>query len=136
MKRIKAISIILFSAFVFSCSNKQDKLDCGNLKTGKFEYRGGFTKKVFVIDRNDSIQTERDEDNGEGMKLRIEWLGPCEYKLTTLAFITNGKDSAVDQSDFPQIKTKILKVTRNYYVCRSTVKGEDIDHRDTMLILK
>lgn len=136
MVRIYTISIILCSLLVSSCSGKQDKLDCSNLKTGRFEYRGGFSNKNFSIERNDSIQIEKDEDTGVGMKFKIDWNGACDYKLTAISFIFNGKDSAIEKSEFSPIKTKILKVTRNYYVCTSINEGKNIVHRDTMLILK
>jgi len=136
MMRVCIISAILFSIFVSACSNKQDKLDCSNIKTGKFEYHGGFSNKHFSIERNDSIQIEKDEDTGFGMKFKIEWLEACQYNLTAMAIVINGKDSAIDRSKFPRLKTEILKVTKNYYVCRSIMKGKDIVHMDTMLILK
>jgi len=136
MTRIEAISIILFPLFVSSCSDKEDKLDCINIKKGKFEYRGGLTKKHYSVERTDSIQIERDEDTGLGMKFKIEWKGECDYIHTPLSFIINGKDSIIERSGPPLIKARILKVTRNYYICRPSIEGENIVHRDTMLIIK
>ena len=133
---VYAISIILLFLFVSSCSGKQDNLDCSHIKAGKFEYHGGFSNKNFSIERDDSIQIEKDENTGFAMKFKIEWVAACEYKLTTMAFNINGKDSVIDRSQFPPLKTEILKVTGNYYICKSIMEGGDIVHRDTMLILK
>lgn len=136
MIKIYSLSIILSSLYVSSCTDKKEKLDCSNLRKGKFEYRGGLTKTIFSIERDDSIQIERNEGTQDGMKLRIDWMGTCEYKLSALAFIINGKDSAIDKSKFPLIKTRITKITSNYYVCESKVEGRYLAVIDTMLIVK
>ena len=133
---IKALTVILFLLFVSSCTEKKDKLDCSIVTKGKFEYRGGYTNKQFSIERDDSIQIEKDEDTGLGMKFKIEWNGPCDYTLTPLSFIINGRDSSIGRAESRRMKTGILKVTKNYYVCRSTIDGENIFRSDTMLIIK
>jgi hypothetical protein len=136
MVRIYFISVILCSLFIPSCSEKKDKLDCSTVKKGKFEYKGGFWNKHFSIERDDSIQIERDEDTGFGMRFKIEWKEGCEYELTPLSFIINGKDSAIENLDSRRMNTQILKVTGNYYICRSVITGEKAAHLDTMLIIR
>ena len=136
MTRIDSIIIICLLLFISSCSDKENSPDCSNIRKGKFEYRGGFSKKHFTIERDDSIQVEKDADTGVGMKFKIEWDAGCQYKLTLISFIIAGKDSLIKQSEFPPVNTEVLKVTKNYYVCRSTMQGQNVIRRDTMLFIK
>ena len=92
--------------------------------------------KHFTIERYDSIQIEKDPDSGFGMKFKIEWDDECDYELRLISFIIAGKDSLINQSEFPPVKAQVLKVTKNYYVCRSSVQGKNTIRRDTMLIIK
>ena len=68
MTKIDLIIIIWLLFFVSSCSDKEYRPDCSTIRNGKFEYRGGFTNKHFTIERDDSIQIEKDADTGFGMK--------------------------------------------------------------------
>ena len=136
MTGINLIKGICFLLFFSSCSDKENRPDCSTIKKGKFEYRGGFSNKHFSIERNDSIQIEMDPDTGIGMKFRIKWDDDCDYVLALISFVKNGKDSLVNQSEFPLVKTEVVKVTKNYYVCRSAMQGENAIRRDTMLIIK
>ena len=136
MTRIYLIKIICFLLFVSSCSYKENRPDCSTIRKGKFEYRGGFSMKHFTIERYDSIQIEKDPDSGFGMKFKIEWDDECDYELRLISFIIAGKDSLINQSEFPPVKAQVLKVTKNYYVCRSSVQGKNTIRRDTMLIIK
>ena len=122
--------------FVSSCSDKEYRPDCSTIRNGKFEYRGGFSNKHFTFERDDSIQIEKDTDTGFGMKFKIEWKDECDYELTLISFIIAGKDSLIKKSEFAPVKTEVLKVTKNYYVCRSAMQGENTIRRDTMLIIK
>ena len=137
MTGIDLIIIIWLLFFVSSCSDKENRPDCSTIiRNGKFEYRGGFSNKQFTIERDDSIQIEKDTDTGFGMKFKIEWDDECDYELTLISFIIAGKDSLIKQSEFAPVKTEVLKVTKNYYVCRSAMQGENAIRRDTMLIVK
>jgi hypothetical protein len=136
MSRIGFIKIICFLLFVSSCADKENRPDCSIIRNGKFEYRGGFSTKHFTIQRDDSIQIEKDPDTGLGMKFKIEWDDECHYELKLISFIIGGKDSLIKQSEFPTVKTEVVKVTKNYYVCRSSLQGKNSIRRDTMLIIK
>lgn len=136
MKRTYLLTTILFLLFVSSCSDKEDNPDCSVIRNGKFEYRGGFSNKNIIIERDDSIQTEKDADTGLSMKFKVEWHDKCDYQLTLISFNINGKDSLVNPSQFPPIKTEIEKVTKNFYICSSVMEGKNASRRDTMLIIK
>lgn len=129
--------IIVSALFLSSCSEPESNksLDCSSIKNGKFEYRNEFSNTPVIIERNDSIQVETNESTGLTMKLKVGWLDNCKYQLTLVSFVADGKDSLVDPSSFPPIKTEVVKVTKNYYVCQSKMEGRN-NRIDTMLILK
>jgi len=126
-----AILIVLQS----SCDVKERKLDCSAIKTGRFEFHGGYSDRLYTIERNDSIQIEKDLRTHLGVKLAIKWTGPCEYELSLISFTVNGKDSIADHPDFNSMKTRITKISKNYYVCES-VDNKGGGSVDTMLIVK
>ena len=82
----KTVSCIILLLLGFSCKSKKETLlDCSQLKTGKYEYRNRFTNGRIRIQRNDSVQTEI-ENNGIGMNFKISWPSSCEYTLELLSF--------------------------------------------------
>jgi hypothetical protein len=131
----KSFLIIIILASVASCTEKRKAPDCSTVKTGKFEYRG-VGKEVIKIDRNDSMQFEKDENTGLFMKFKVEWKTPCTYKLKAATFLLNGRDSVIDPSELPDMETEILQVTKNYYICQTIENGQRILYKDTMLIIK
>ena len=131
------VRIIASILFLSSCSEPETNknLDCSSIKNGKFEYRSQFSATPVIIERSDSIQIETNEGTGLKMKFKVEWLDNCKYQLTLVSFLAGLKDTVVDPSSIPILKTEVLKVTKNYYVCQSKIEGK-YNHVDTMLILK
>lgn len=136
MITIKAIPVILLSVFIGSCAGKKDQPDCSRLKTGRFESRGISGRGELVIERNDSIQVETDSWTGLVARLRINWIGDCEYRLTALDLTINGEKMEMPKSLLIPITTRITKVTKNYYICSSIEDGNSQATLDTLLILK
>ena len=129
----KACLIFLLCKICTSCSGQN--FDCDKFKTGKFEYHNTFSGANIIITRNDSIQTNVDEKTGSGSKFKIQWIGQCEYKLTFLSFIVNGKDSTVENLKLPSGTSTILKGTKSYYISETKIEREQAIHRDTIWVL-
>jgi hypothetical protein len=121
--------------FLISCTSpaKAPPPDCGKLKTGKFEYRNYLGEGFISIERNDSTQFEHLDNIGLGMKFRIDWSSDCDYVLTFLSF-TGKEEFVVPEEGFPVTRTKIIKVTPNYYIAESTAGDDRTIRKDTILI--
>jgi hypothetical protein len=130
------ISISGFLFMLFSCSDQQPipKPDCSLVRNGKFELKDNLSGHLYHIERNDSVQREINEKTGFGVILKINWKDSCEYELIDLGFIINGKDSLAQDLNPVPMRVQITKITPNYLVCRSIMKGSATI--DTMLIIK
>jgi hypothetical protein len=132
---IKFITALLASMLVSSCYLTSKDNDCGMFRTGKFRFYGKESKWEYIIERNDSVQIERNLTNGHITKTRIKWTGDCEYQLTYL-----GENDATYQN--PEImkskalKTKILQVTKDYCIFETTMDGSDRVLTDTFWVYK
>lgn len=133
----KVFTSLLFAGVMislFSCkSKKRPPVDCHNLKVGKFEYRNYVGKGFISIERNDSLQFELMNDLGIGLKFRVEWPSDCEYVLTFLSF-TGKEKFEISEEGFPVTRSRIIKVTPNYYIAESIPGESDIVITDTILI--
>ncbi|MBL7747939.1 MAG: hypothetical protein JNM19_10955 [Chitinophagaceae bacterium] len=67
------------------------------------------------------------------MKFRINWSSDCEYVLTFLSF-TGKEEFVVPEEGFPVTRSKIIKVTPNYYIAESTAGDDRTIRKDTILI--
>ncbi len=123
--------VILFFLMFSSCSQKVKSVDCERFKTGKFSYKG------YLIERNDSVQTEK---IGKGIILtkRIKWINDCEYELTFLS--GRQKDTLPDggirvyEAKERVKRIKIIETAGDYYVFETpTNKGKN--NRDTVWLL-
>ena len=126
--------ILLFTA---SCNEKnKGSMDCSGLKTGKFEYRGEYSKERIRIERQDSTQVEYEPNGRDGLKMKIKWISDCQYDLIYLSHVIDGRDTVKNEIAFPVIHTSITAVTPNYYICKSSMQGTSFRRTDTMLILQ
>lgn len=81
MKTMKFL-ILLLSLNFFSC-NAQER-DCSEFKTGIFKFAD--SKYVdYVVERNDSIQYEKNNKNGRIIKGSVDWIDDCKYVLTFIS---------------------------------------------------
>jgi hypothetical protein len=120
----------------FACKAKEKKLTqgCDHLREGTFEYRNYLTNGRISIERNDSMQTEKDFGSGIDMLFKVTWITPCEYHLKFIS-MTGGNSQGYDPRDAPLVRSEIIKVTPNYYITR-TRSGSNPVHVDTLLIIK
>jgi hypothetical protein len=125
----------LFTLCLFSCAGKvKNNMDCSHFKTGSFVFHNRFTQTNIHIERTDSIQTSIDEKTRIGNKCRVQWTSECEFDLTFLAFIINGRDTVVGSYENTKGKTTILKMTNTYYISETKLDGELDVHRDTVWV--
>ncbi|MBK6266384.1 hypothetical protein JKA74_15170 [Marivirga sp. S37H4] len=95
--------------------------DCSNFKTGKF-YTDTPTLGRTIIERNDSIQIEKNIEVGYHYVLQIEWEDDCTYKLTLIDNkSTNPKFSPPTPSFV--ITTRITQVNENSYSTEASLNG-------------
>ncbi len=135
---LRPITKLLLTGALFiihSCTSpaKAPPPDCRKLKTGKFEYRNYLGEGFISIERNDSMQFEHLDNIGLGMKFRIDWSSDCDYVLTFLSF-TGKEEFVVPEEGFPVTRSKIIKVTPNYYIAESTTGDDRSIRKDTILI--
>lgn len=69
-----------------------------------------------------------------GNKCKIEWTGACEYKLTFLTYISDGKDSTFGDVSSAVGTTAIVKTAKDYYISETQLYGERGVHTDTVWI--
>ncbi len=125
--------LILLFILLLSCSIKQVP-DCSRLKVGKFIYYLKFTDTRYVIERNDSIQTETNQTTDAVSKSKIKWLTPCDYQLIFLSRSpTDTSQNEIEKkAEAIPLNTKIIKTAKNYYVFESSKEGISMVLRDTI----
>lgn len=78
---------VIFLGFIIMSSlngfAQQNPGDCNRFKTGKFSYKDS-SGAIVNITRTKHRQTEKNTKTGLLTKLKINWPGECEYKLTQL----------------------------------------------------
>jgi hypothetical protein len=96
--------------------------ECEKFATGKFQnIENGELKAKF--ERNDSIQTEQ---YGEKIiKLKIEWLDECSYRLTFLEGNDAYWESNLRHISNPDLIVKITSVKENSFLQESKFVGDD-----------
>jgi len=131
--RFYYIDILLFTLLLFfSCKQKSD---CSRFHTGKFRYHGSVTKQNYVVERNDSIQTELVVETGTVLKFRIEWTDPCSYELQFIGIEKVGNDSSILIRKFLPIRTMILTAGEDYYVYKTVTSIAGPQYSDTMKVM-
>jgi len=114
MKVILYITFLLLLLFsILSPISAQQKLDCEDLKIGRYycsSPNGGFV----YIDRGKRKQIEKYEDEKQRFIFRIIWLDDCSYSLTLTKAVN------VEKS----LKKTIIGTTITYYI----IENKDGDH--------
>jgi hypothetical protein len=127
------IPLLLFC--LFSCwDQKKETVDCSAIKTGKFEYRSDLNKDRISVERNDSIQVEK--NRSMEFRLRVKWIDSCTYELSPISFKMEGKKQPLEGASALVIVSEIIKVTPNYYIAESRTKGKNDPSIDTILVSK
>lgn len=136
---IKQFSIALIaSTLPAACADTPAEVNCKQYKTGKFRFSANYDGKIvnYIIDRNNSTQTEQCAEMNSDGTYKISWKDDCTYLL---AFM-NGKDSLPPEQEKLKrkmvIETTILGGTENYYIFETTNNLFDKVMKDTMWVIK
>ncbi len=101
--------ILFLLAFVLLSCNAR-KGDCSRFRTGTFKY-ADYDGQDTIIIRNDSIQVEQNNLNGDKYIGSIKWLSKCKYILTYID-VNNPEHSSLIGTKF---NVDITSVTQNGY---------------------
>jgi hypothetical protein len=134
----QSLVAFIISALLASCTGTPTAVNCKQYKTGKFRLSVNRDGKVinYIIERNNSIQTEQCAEAGVDATYKIGWKDDCTYQLVFM----NGKDKLPAEAEKIKRKmvilTTILSGTDNYYLFESTNNLSDNVLKDTMWVIK
>ena len=108
------LPLLSFIAF-FSCNTTTSKnFNCEQFKNGNFIFKsGGMT---FLINRQDSIQTETDPKTGYYSKLKVKWTDDCNYEGLSMESTFPFSDSIQNIRKTIPIKVQITGAGKDFYV--------------------
>lgn len=111
---MKKIFLILLTAFLISCSNKERK--CQDFKTGKFEFtqdiEGKKQTSTFIRTENLQIETFK----GKTDTASVRWVSDCEFVLQKLHPKTMTERKAISMT--------ILATEKNSYTFEYSFVGD------------
>jgi hypothetical protein len=77
------------------------------------------------MNRNDSIQTEINQQTGDISRFAIKWTDECKYELKLMESTINYPDSIQKMEKNTPLKIEIISSTGDYYIFKS--KRDDMD---------
>lgn len=101
---------------IIACKSRNN---CEDFRTGKFTYQVLDTE--WVVERNDSLQTEYCEELGVNMELNISWLNKCTYVLKFKRFLQNDAGFELDNTHI--VHSTITRSGKDYYITESQIAG-------------
>jgi hypothetical protein len=128
---------IIAVALLASCADSPTPVNCKQYKTGKFRFTDANSGKIvnYIIERNNSTQTEQCAETNSDGTYKISWKDDCTYLLAYM----NGNDSLPpEQEELKRkmvIETTILGGTEDYYIFESTNNLVDQVMKDTMWVI-
>lgn len=114
-----------------SCNSRQN-VHCEQFKTGRFVIQSELDNSITIIERNDSLQVERNQITGAISKARIKWISDCEYEL----YFLSSSDSFPEYFKTHLLKNVITQTHRDYCIVNSTIEGVNVILKDTLRILR
>lgn len=134
------LTILPFALIFISCKSKKMAKGFTKFKTGNFMYyykgEQGKNDITFLINRNDSIQTETNSKTGNVSTFTIKWTDTLKYELYFLSSTDNLPDSIIKQKKAYPLKTSILDIGGNYCVFESKKDDSEFKLLDTLWIKK
>lgn len=91
---------------------------------------------LYIIERNASIQIEKNQSNGNIVTSKIIWLNACKCELLFLSRNFAGQDSLLDFVKEHPLKVEIIEARKQYCVFKAYIEGSDKTVIDTMRIFK
>ena len=120
--------VLVISIYVTGASSAHEDLKCKQFKTGKFTIVEQETDVQYIIERNDSLQTERDLSSGSTSTYRVTWLNDCEYQLN----IIEGDDDLMNFYSSRTLTIRVLEIYENGYKFEGQLEG--FDYRPTQIV--
>ena len=114
------LAALLSLVILFGCKSPTD---CSKFKNGTFTYQSANTDRMIVVERNDTIQFERNLVSGSVAKCRVKWVSPCEYDLVLISasgFTPKGQLFLTANTNH----VTITEVGDDYYKAHSVIKGD------------
>ena len=132
----KSLAFLILTSL--SCGFIKKENNCDRFKTGSFlyHYRGDQGDFFFLIERNDSMQTETNEKTGDVSRLRIKWTSDCSYELFFISSTYNLPDSIIRLKKLHPLKTTMTSTTNDYYLFESKKDDNSFVLKDTLWIKK
>jgi hypothetical protein len=129
------IYTLLIVAFV-SCRTTEKEKGCEQFKSGNFVFHINAPEYQtdFIIQRDDSIQTELEKKTGRYSKFRVNWTGPCTYELIMIESTFVFPDSLQKIRKTLPTKTEITGWTKDYYLFSTMRDGSNYVLKDTMWV--
>lgn len=132
MKAISLLFFIVFLNFTGIKDKKKSQLECKDFKNGKFELINTEENKKFIIERQDSFQSEETYDLKTGKKIRkrffkIKWTSDCEFNV--LIDTVKNKYDELDLyiNSKGGVNNQILNIENNCANIRSSIGDFKID---------
>lgn len=125
--------------FAGSCNDNESKPDCQRFRNGVF-FMASETEGTddFLITRQDSIQSERNERTGEITMQKVRWIDPCRYELFRLTpYKPNPVDTGVIAAELQKsrkipLTAEIVETGKDYYIFEAKKEGYPFVYRDTL----
>jgi len=104
------------------------KPKCKDFKTGKFALTDNKINGNYIIERNDSIQTETDLNKNATSKFKVIWVNDCEYQL----HIIEGPTEIMDFYRGKTLTIRILETYKDSYKFEGQLEG--LDRKSTQIV--
>lgn len=96
------------------------EIDCKGFKTGEFRLID--TDQEYLIERNDTIQIEKDLKKKTISKFKVTWVTECEYELNIL----EGREEVLAFFKDKTLSIRILQTFKNGYKYGAKLKGTEM----------
>jgi hypothetical protein len=114
--------LALFFTYEASLFDNTPQLDCKNYKVGKFTLVDTIFNGKYLIERNDSIQIERNLISGSTSKYRVTWINDCQYNLT----IFEGTERIINFYKGRALTIRIVETYKDGYKFEGHLEGVDL----------
>jgi hypothetical protein len=123
---------------ILACGFSKKDQDCNQFKSGEFLYhfRGQQGDFFYSINRNDSIQTEINQQTGDVTKLAIHWMDRCKYELRLIESTVSYPDSIQVLRKTIPVRNEIIRWTKDYYIFKAERDKSAFVLTDTLWLKK
>ena len=112
------LTLILWTALL--PVDNDNEIDCKTFRTGKFRLVD--KDQEYIIERNDTLQVEKDLKKNTISKFKVTWVTDCEYELDIL----EGREEAMNFFKGKTLSIQILETSDNGYKYEAKLRGTDM----------